>query len=678
MSWIIGVDVGGTFTDFCAFERDTGAAHVHKTPSTPDDPARGVIEGLQAMAATTVDLGRVQRVAHGTTVATNALIQKRGGTTALVTTGGFRDLLEIGRQTRPHMYDLQRDHPPALVPRERRFECSERITAGGRVVRRPTSAALAALVEAVEGSGAESCAVCFLFSFVDPTHERDVRDALHAALPDLFVSISSDVYPAMREYERFSTTVINAYLQPVMTGYLASLEEAVARHAPGAILGINQSSGGLMSAARARDLPVRTALSGPAAGVVGACEVARGVEAQHAITLDMGGTSADVALIADYRTEITFERWIEGYPVRVPAVDVNAVGAGGGSIAWLDRDGLMKVGPASAGAEPGPACYGQGSGLATVTDANLVLGRIAGAGLLGGRMALDAGAAREAIAPLARHLGASVERTAHGIISIVVANMVRAVRAISVERGHDPRGFVLLAFGGAGPLHGSEVARALGMTRMVVPVSPGILCAQGLVTADLQESFVRTVAVPIDAGGLARIAHALEELEAQARAWFEAEGVERPARELCKVLDMRYVGQNYELPVALDGDEITVPALEQHFFAVHEMHYGFHNPHDPVELVNVRLTAVGRLPKPLARVASRMAASPPRPRGRREIYFSPDAALDAPVFSRQALLAGQTLAGPAVVDQLDTTTLLLPGDVLTVDARGNLIVEVAR
>src|ERR1044071_9093289 len=390
MAWMIGVDVGGTFTDFFAFDDTTDRIVLHKVPSTPANPALAVISGLRELSSRHgIDLSAITRLSHGTTVATNALIQRRGGKVALVVTEGFRDLIEIGRQIRPKVFDLQEDYPVPLTPRELRFEVAERISADASTVRALEPQALSAMVKQIGDAKPDACAGCLLFSFLNPAHEAMIRDALTAAYPDMYLSISSEVQPEFREYERLSTTVLNAYLQPVMDRYLGEFADGVAKTAPKAALGINQSSGGLMSVARARHVPIRTALSGPAAGAVGAIHMARLSGVPDVISLDMGGTSADVALMRDYSAGTTFNKWIEGYPARLASLDINAVGAGGGSIAWFDRDGLMKMGPQSAGALPGPACYGRGGTDATVTDANLVLGRLSPRGLLNGEMALD-------------------------------------------------------------------------------------------------------------------------------------------------------------------------------------------------------------------------------------------------------------------------------------------------
>ncbi|MCY4284047.1 MAG: hydantoinase/oxoprolinase family protein [Thiotrichales bacterium] len=757
----IGVDIGGTFTDFHVLDEATGAVYTGKRPSTPDNPARAIIEGLRALATWHgIDLGALRRLSHGTTVGTNALIQRRGGRVAMITTRGFRDLLEIGRQTRPHMYSLVEDHPPPLVERRHRFEIGERMDAAGEVVTELADDDVAAAVEQARTSGAEACAVCLLFAFRNPEHERRIAAALRAALPQVSVCTSFEVQPEFREYERFSTTVLNAYLQPVLGRYLATLEKGVAEVAPGAVIGINQSSGGLMSPERARALPVRTALSGPAAGAVGAAYSAKRSGRRNVITLDMGGTSADVALIRDFQADISFERDVAGFSVRLPAVDIETVGAGGGSIAWFDRDGLLKVGPASAGADPGPACYGRGGRAPTVTDANLVLGRLAGRGLLDGAMALDESLARDAFAPVAERLGFDVERTAHGVLGIVVANMVRAIRTISVERGYDPRGFTLMPFGGAGPLHARDVAIALGMREILVPAAPGILCAQGLIVSDLKEDFVAGECIPADAAGLRRLAGQVESLAARARAWFDAERIPVPNRRLELAVDARYVGQNFELtvPLAAEGGAepggpvgtsarietagdsgnaspaeaadpdraarvsgivpqgeagepaiaenagavgraeasistgspaadapIPMPipspeALRERFLAVHEAVYGYANPHDPIEIVNVRLTARGRLldePDLPASGAPEPLLEPlPEPIEHRTVRFSPGDPITCPVYHRASLRSGHSLTGPAIVEQLDSTTPIFPRDAAVVDHAGNLVIRV--
>ena len=553
---IVGVDVGGTFTDFFVLDQKTSESFVFKTASTPENPADAIIDGLRAL----MDQSRLRPdeigwIAHGTTVATNALLQRKGGRVALVTTKGFKDLLEIGRQIRPHMYDMQMDHAPPLVSRENRIEAAERMKSDGSVVEALRQENIDAIVCKVRESGADACAVCLLFSFVNPDHERALGEAL-ATIPGLEISLSSDVQPEFREYERMSTTVLNAYIQPVMTRYMERLETALENEIPGIAIGINQSAGGLMSVRQARRFPVRTALSGPAGGVVGAAYAAELSGRRNVITLDMGGTSADVCLIRDYAAGIAFERSVGGFPVRLPMVDVNAIGAGGGSVAWFDLDGSLKIGPTSAGAVPGPACYDIGGDQPTVTDANLILGRLSPHGLLSGGMPLNVDRARQAFVPIADRLGFTVEKAALGCLDIVVSNMVRAIRAVSVECGHDPRAFSLMAFGGGGPLHAVAVAKSLGIREILVPPYPGVLCAQGLVVSDLKENFVRTRLTGLSEASVGAIRETARELLSESEHWFAVEKIEPEHRAVGLTFDIRYVGQNYELSSEVGTEEL--------------------------------------------------------------------------------------------------------------------------
>jgi N-methylhydantoinase A len=685
MVWFVGVDVGGTFTDFYAFDEDQQLVRIHKRPSTPKNPALAILSGLDDLARDQgVVSGKVARFAHGTTVATNALIQRRGAPVALITTEGFRDLLEIGRQIRPKMYDLKADEPPPLVPRKHRIEIKERIDANGGIVETLEDSAIRKAVETVKASGAEACAVGLLFAFINPEHERRIGEILKAELPDVFVSLSSSVQPEFREYERLSTTVLNAYLQPIVTRYMDTLKGGLASRIPRAMIGINQSSGGLMSVGRAGEFPIRTALSGPAAGVVGAVHIAKLAGHDDVITLDMGGTSADVALIQDGKAGIGFDQKVAEFPVRLPMVDVNTIGAGGGSIAWFDRDGLLKVGPASAGASPGPACYGQGGAQPTVSDANLVLGRLSPRGLLDGEMALDPTLSASAFKPIADQLGFTLEKTAHGVLGIVSANMVRAIRAVSVERGHDPRGFALMALGGAGPLHAVDVARILGISTVIVPPAPGILCAQGLVVSDLKEDFVISDRIRVGNEGIVAIGTHVQTLIDRAQDWFANEDIDESVRWLELVFDMRYVGQNFELPVPVaDSDamrdarfRIAPDVLSQSFFESHDRAYGYHNPQDPVEAVNLRLTAWGRLNHPKTE-SDEIADGNPTPTETRPVYFNAGAPDAAAVYHRADLLPGHRIVGPAVIEQLDSTALVYPGDTATVDAALNFIIELS-
>ncbi len=684
MGWTVGVDVGGTFTDFYAANDESGMVHVGKTSSTPSNPAQAILTGLTALCSQyEISVDDIDRLSHGTTVGTNALIQRSGDVVALITTKGFRDLLEIGRQTRPHMYDLQRDHPAPLVDRENRIELEERMDAQGEVVTAPSREAIEQAIDQVVATGATACAIGFLFAFRNPAHEQLVAQVMREKAPHIALSLSSEVQPEFREYERLSTTVLNAYLQPIMSNYLQTLEDGVRGQAKNATLGINQSSGGLMSPQRSRELPVRTALSGPAAGAVGAAHVARQTNRRNIITLDVGGTSADVALIQNFEVDIAFDRDVAGFPIRLPSVDVETVGAGGGSIAWFDRDGLLKMGPTSAGAAPGPACYGLGGDQPTVTDANLLLGRLSARGLLDGDMGLDVNLSRAAYQPIADELGFSIERTAHGALGVMVANMVRTIRTISVERGHDPRDFVLMPFGGAGPLHARDVAVSLGIREMVVPAAPGIVCAQGLLVSDLKEDFVVSRRFALDDAGVDILCGALEELNERADNWFRQENAPADARMLQLVVDARYIGQNFELAVPIaaaptlgSGDVGSADELHAIFCTTHETAYGYASPDDAVEIVNVRLSASARLFKENDKVENKPSSISPEPRDHRPVFFDAGTAVKTAIYSRSDLQSSQVINGPAIIEQLDTTTPVYPGDRATVTAHHHLIISI--
>jgi len=677
---IIGVDVGGTFTDFHILDQADGSSAIFKLSSTPENPADAIVEGLRHLrhegVLTAADL---RRICHGTTVATNALIQRKGGTVALITTKGFRDLLEIGRQTRPHMYDPQVDNPAPLVPRNLRLEVRERLDARGDVVEPLEPEAVERLVDQLVAEDVQSCAVCLLFSFLNPEHEQRLGEALAEA--GIESALSCEVQPEFREFERMSTTTLNAFLIPVMNRYLERLEATLAVEFPKAAVGINQSSGGLMSVRQARRFPVRTALSGPAGGVIGAGHVGRQAGLANVITLDMGGTSADVCLITDGQAGVSFDRSIGGFPVRLPMVDVNAVGAGGGSIAAFDAGGMLKVGPLSAGARPGPACYGLGGDQPTVTDANLILGRLSPRGLLKGRVPLDLALARAAYRPIAERLGMSLEAAALGCVDIVISTMVRAIRSISVERGHDPRRYALMPFGGGGPLHAEGVARALGMRSVLVPLNPGILCAEGIVLSDLKEHFVRTVKLPFTRDAVQSLRDAVESIAAEADAWFGAEEIAQEDRRLAFTADLRYAGQNYELSIPLEPAALTrdpggfVAELAAAFHGAHDQTYGHSDPSAAIETVNLRAVALARLHRAEPATPPPRRRAEPVPFERRPVWFAGDAPVDTPIFDREALDPGHRIVGPAVIEQMDTTTVIHPGSNARVDDGLNLILE---
>jgi N-methylhydantoinase A len=680
--WRVGVDSGGTFTDVCLVDEASGDVRVWKVPSTPDDPSRaiagGVVEGLREAARDVA--AAVSYFGHGTTVATNTLIQHRGAPTGLITTQGFRDLAEIGRQRRPHLYDLQADKAPVLVPRSRRLEVRERLRHDGRVEQPLDEAQVRAAVRHLRAAGTRAVAVCFLYSYVDGRHERRVRRIVEEEFPEAFVTCSHEVAPEFREYERLSTVLVNAYLGPVVAGYLAELGPRLAATGIRVTPHITQSNGGVMSFDTARAQPVRTVLSGPATGVVGGLEVGRRAGFRDLITFDMGGTSTDVSLIEDGRPKMAGELDVHGYPLKTAALDIHTVGAGGGSIASVDAGGLLKVGPRSAGAVPGPVCYGLGNEEPTVTDANVVLRTLNPRHLLGGRMAIDRERAHAAMAKLAGRVGLDVMATAQGIVSVVTANMARAIRVISVQRGHDPRDYTLVAFGGAGPLHAARLARELEIPRVLVPRHPGILCALGLLQSDLKTHYAQTRLMPAVPESLPGMLETFDELETRAIGWFEREGIEPAARTLRRTVDMRYAGQNYELPVAFPDEppgSALFKALTAGFERAHAQLYGYIAEEEPVQAITFRLEAVGAVRRAeLTRHPSATRDVGDARIGDREVWLvEAGGFVTCPVYDRERLGPGHRLAGPAVVEQMDATTVLLPGQAAVVDAFLDLIIE---
>ncbi len=676
--WRIGVDSGGTFTDVCLFDDASGRVAVWKVSSTPADPsegiARGVEEGLREVGAGAGDVGYF---GHGTTVATNALIQHRGVKTGLIATEGFRDLLEIGRQKRPDLYDMQADKPPTLVSRDLRLEVAERMRHDGSVETPLDEAAFRAAVRTLRAAGVEAVAVCFLYGFVSTAHEVAAARILAEEFPEAFASISHVVAPEFREFERLSTTVVNAYLGPVMRRYIGRLEERLRASGIVAAPHLTQSNGGVIGFDQAALLPVRTVLSGPSTGVVGAQAIGAVVGIPDLITFDMGGTSTDVALLAGGACRLTGEAMVHGYPIKAPMLDIHTVGAGGGSIAFIDSGGLLKVGPRSAGADPGPVCYGRGNDEATVTDANVVLGTLNPSHLLGGRMAIRHDLAAAAIDRLASKLGMSRMATADGIIAVVTANMARAIRVISVQRGYDPRDYALMAFGGAGPLHAVRLAQALDMRRILVPRNPGILCAMGLLLTDLRADFAVTRLSLLGDGALAVVREAFRELDGMAAGWFDAEGIPAGDRRVRRTVDMRYAGQNYELPVAVPEEGDVLSGLVRGFAAAHRRIYGFVAEEDPVQLVTFRVEASGVVPK--ARFEAQEDAGADASgalAGSRAVWMAEAGDFVAcPVYRRDLLLAGNRFSGPAIIEQMDATTVVPAGWAGRVEAFSNIVLE---
>jgi N-methylhydantoinase A len=681
MTWRIGVDSGGTFTDVCLFDDETGQVDVWKLSSTPDDPSRGiaacVAESIERVGATP---DAVAYFGHGSTVATNALIQHRGARTGLITTGGFRDLLEIGRQKRPDLYDLMADKPEPLVSRDLRLDVPERLRHDGTIETPLDETEFRNAVRRLRAADVKSVAVCFLYGFINTAHEATAARILREEFPEAFASISHQVAPEFREFERLSTTVVNAYLGPVMQGYIQRLGERLRTLGVRATPHLTQSNGGVISFDQARQLPVRTVLSGPSTGVVGAREIGRLSGFPDLITFDMGGTSTDVALLSGGQCRMSSEAIVHGYPIKAPMLDIHTVGAGGGSIAYVDR-GLLKVGPRSAGADPGPVCYGLGNTEPTVTDANLVLGILNPEYLLGGRMAVHHDLAREAIERLAATLGLDPMATALGILSVVTANMARAIRVISVQRGYDPRDYTLIAFGGAGPLHAARLAKELDIRRILVPRNPGILCAMGLLLTDLRADFAVTRLAPLGPQVLPDMTEAFQTLAARAEAWFDDEGIAPDHRRITRTVDMRYAGQNYELPVPLADGNLGPESLAQladGFASAHRRLYGFIADDEPVQLVTYRVEATGVVPKATFSPKELTGSDAARAIVAQRRVWLPEANAfkSCPVYDRDRLEAGDRFAGPAIIEQMDATTFLTEGMDALVDAWLNLILEI--
>jgi N-methylhydantoinase A len=686
--WRVGVDSGGTFTDICLFEESEGRVEVWKVPSTPDDPSRGIAQGVDESLRRVASNPGAQPAAsvsyfgHGTTVATNALIQHRGVRTGLVTTEGFRDLLEIGRQKRPDLYDFFVNKPLTLVPRDLRIEVPERVHHTGKVEKALDVDAVRKAARKLRSADVRAIAICFLYSFVRPEHEQEAKRILEEEFPDAFICASHEIAPEFREFERLSTAVVNAYLGPVMRGYINRLAPRLAKLGMAATPHMTQSNGGIIGFETAAAMPVRTVLSGPSTGVVGAQAVGKAAGFTDLITFDMGGTSTDVALLKDGQARLASEATVHGYPLKAPMLDIHTVGAGGGSIAYVDTGGLLKVGPRSAGADPGPVCYGRGNPEPTVTDANIVLQTLNPVHLLGGRMAVRRDLAEEAIGRLARKLDLSMMQTAQGIVSVVTANMARAIRVISVQRGHDPRDYTLIAFGGAGPLHVARLARELDIRRILVPRSPGILCAMGLLLTDLRADFAATRLMPLARETLHHIETAFAALDRQAEAWFAQEHIDAEARRLIRTVDMRYAGQNYELSVSVPEGPVTaatVDLLAQGFADAHERMYGFVAEGEPVQLVTFRVEAIGLVRKATLKaepLASEDATNAIREH--RQVWIAEEErSVPCPVYERDRLKAGNNFVGPAIIEQMDATTFILPGMIARVDVFSNLILEAA-
>jgi N-methylhydantoinase A len=675
MTWRIGVDIGGTFTDIALVEETSGRIGVAKVPTTPTDLAEGVIRGLElAMRRYEVIPTEVGLLSHATTVVTNAILQESGARAALITTRGFRDVLELRRSARADLYDLFQDAPATLIPRRRRFEITERVGADGNIVTALAENEIDGLIAALKAERVDAIAVSLVFSFLNPGHERQLGVRLRAELPDVPVYLSSDVLPEIKEFERTSTTAC-AYVGPILASYLARLEQ-VTRSRALPQLYLMGSNGGILEVAEAVAMPALAVESGPAAGVVAAALLARQTGRANLLSFDMGGTTAKASLIREGHYETTPEyevgggssmtRWMNGagHPIRVPVIDLAEVSAGGGSIAWVDRAGALRVGPKSAGALPGPACYGRGGSEPTVTDCNLLLGYLDQGSLLDGELRIDHGAAEAAVRKaLAEPLGVDMRTAAAAVIDVVNHAMAEVLKIVSVQRGHDPRDFVLAAFGGAGPLHAAALARELGIAEVICPPIPGAFSALGLIGTDLKRDYVQTLYVTTDTVDPATLEAAFAALERKGAAMLDRAGVAPERRRFERSVDARYARQSYELPIPVPPGPIGLPEIGKIAETFHNRHlqtYGHDNRSEPVQIVSVRLAAIGTIPPLLIRDTPARSGTDAA-KSKRQLWFREAGAVDAIIYDRRRMPPGLKVAGPGVIESLESTILVPPG-----------------
>ena len=679
--YALAIDVGGTFTDIVLLNLTTGNFQLLKTPSTPDDPSRGFIDGIsRILKANGVAFTQVRRIFHGTTIATNAVLEGKGTPVGVLVTEGFKYVLEIGRHSmarlaNPHVWVK----PERPVPPERILEVTERIAFDGSVVAVLDEEAVGSAAEHFRMAGIESIAVSLNHSYANPAHEQRVRELLQESFPEAHLSLSSEVLPVFREYERTITTVLNAYVMPRVSYYIENLDRELRDLGVEAPLLIMKSNGGVIGAETAIRQPVHTALSGPAAGVMAAVDVGRNTGIEDCISFDMGGTSTDVSLVNGLDPTVTLKGELGDWPVQLPMLDIATIGAGGGSIAWLTAAGNLNVGPRSAGAVPGPVCYGLGGTEPTVTDANLVLGRINDT-IAGGALTLDVEAAKAAIHDkIASPLGLDLYRAAHGILQIVNYNMMGAIRNVSVERGYDPRRFALVAFGGAGPMHSIGVARLLDMTTVIAPPNPGVASAYGLLVADFKNDYARTSVQKPPEYDHAAMEGIYRSLEREAGEWFDSEAVPPDRRELTRSADLRYAHQGFEVTVEFDGAEVGPFTLDGAIANFHEEHhrlFGF-SLDQPVEVVTLRVTALGHLESARLAALSPGSGNPAEARvGQRSVYFDDTAGLlPCDIYNRAKLGPGSAIEGPAILENVDSTVVIEPGWRGRIDDYGNCIMQ---
>ena len=685
MAWRVGVDIGGTFTDVALVKEGSGQIGVAKVPTTVPNFADGVLNGLRrAMEDYDIAAGDVSLLSHATTVVTNAILEEKGARAGLVSTRGFRDVLEMRRAARADLYDLFQDPPAVLVPRRRRFEITERIGADGEVVVPLAEAEIDQLITDLREQRVEAIAVSLLFSFLNPQHEMVLGQRLREAFPDIPVFLSSEVLPEIKEFERTSTTAVCAYVGPTLTDYLAKLEAAVTK------LGLPQlyvmgSNGGIFEAEEGRSMPAMAVESGPAAGVVAAAIAAKQTGHLNLLSFDMGGTTAKASLIKDGQYETTPEyevgggssmnRWMNGsgHPIRVPVIDLAEVSAGGGSIAWVDRAGSLRVGPQSAGAAPGPVCYRRGGQEPTVTDCNLLLGYLDAASLLAGDLPIDIEAAKAVVdEKLAKPLGVDVRTAAAAVVDVVNNAMAEALKIVSVQRGYDPREFTLAAFGGAGPLHAAALATELSVKEVICPPIPGAFSALGLVGTDLKRDYAKTFYKTTDRVSASDLQTALDELAKNGRDMLERAGVEPERRKYIRSVDARYERQSYEITVPVNEGEVTTETIQQVAEAFHGRHhqtYGHDNRSEPVQMVNVRVTAIGEIP-PLTMRQATAGAGTDANKAKRMAWFKATGETEVEVYDRSKMAASAKAEGPCIIESLESTILVPPGWQAEVDDDG--------
>jgi N-methylhydantoinase A len=675
----VGVDTGGTFSDFVYLNEETGEVSITKVPSTPDDPSRAILQGIEALIGKGAAAADVSYFCHGTTVGTNALLEGKGVRTGLLVTEGFRGIYEVAEQARPYgtaIFDVTYDKPVPLVPQSLTGEVRERVDFRGNVLIPLDEAALRATLRDLKTRKIESLAVCLLFSFLHPQHEARVAQIAREEMPGCNVSLSSEILPQIREYYRLSTTVINAYLQPILARYVANLDlRLVEAGVATPQKYIMQSNGGMSTFPEAARTAVTTVLSGPAGGVTAGASASRMAGFGNLITFDMGGTSCDVALIKDGAPIFSSRGKIEGRDLAVPMMDINTVSAGGGTIARVDRFGVVEVGPQSAGAVPGPCCYGRGGEVVTITDCNLLLGYLSADNFLGGRMQLDRAKAEHAIVRIAKDLSLDTIAVAEGVVRIVDVKMEEAIKAISTMRGHDLRDFTLLAFGGAGPLHAARMARDLGMARVIVPLYPGVFSAIGLLMSDVKHDYIRSRMSPISELGHEEVETIFSSLEARARNDLQRDGFAEKDIRIDRALDMRYAGQGYEITLPCKADETrTLANLRKKFDAEHKSQFGHSAPEEPVEVVSYRVRGVGLVPAiSMRKFSSQGGKLSDALRETRPARFD-GKTISCPVYQREKLDVGLTLRGPALLDQFDCTVVICAGQIARVDEWKNLIV----